>query len=240
MKYLFLFAHPDDETIACAGTIKQLTNQGDEVILISATDGNGGEVHASAAEDVQRLGSLGALRRRELKKVSELLKIAELRILDYVDGEITNSQVWGKMTADFIDLIDQYKPDFVVTYDHTGWYFHLDHVAVSIAATTAFRQSSHRPKGLLLSFVKSVGSKWKYVFPEEFPVTHTVNALPVKEIKIQAIQAHASQLNSVTMLSTIEKLQKGEKSDELYQLVFATKEGQELLAKHAVFKQVNE
>jgi N-acetylglucosamine malate deacetylase 2 len=238
MKYLFFFAHPDDETIACAGTIRQLVNNGDEVILVSATDGSGGEVHSAVKEKLAELGSIGKLRRKELKQATQLLGVTKLEILDFADGEITNSQAWGKMTLDFIALIDKHQPDFVVTYDHSGWYFHLDHVAVSIATTTAFHQSTHRPQGLLLSFVRSVGAKWRYAYAERFPLTHLVDVRPVKESKIKAIQAHASQLDSVTLNSTIEKLQNGEKFDEMYQLTFASAEGEKALAYHPVFKKI--
>ena len=43
VKKLIVFAsHPDDETIGCGGTIKKLSQNGCEVIVVFATSGNTG------------------------------------------------------------------------------------------------------------------------------------------------------------------------------------------------------
>ena len=39
MKVLVLAAHPDDETLGCGGTIKNLSNKGYKIELLTFTDG---------------------------------------------------------------------------------------------------------------------------------------------------------------------------------------------------------
>jgi len=43
MKFLFVFAHPDDETFSSGGTIAKLTKNKHQVILATATKGEAGE-----------------------------------------------------------------------------------------------------------------------------------------------------------------------------------------------------
>ncbi len=234
MTYLFIFAHPDDETVACAATMKQLIDAGDEVIVISATDGSAGEVHKRAQSDFKKFGSVGELRRHELKQVSELLRVTKLHILDFTDGKITNEEVWGKLKEAIMDLIEQYKPVGIITFDHSGWYFHLDHVGVSIATTLAFQQSMHRPEFLLFSYMKVEGSKWKYVYPEKLPITHVVLCAEHRDLKISALKLHASQ----DMKLIHDKVQTEKDHSEIYQLVSATKKGEQMLKKHPVFHTV--
>jgi LmbE family N-acetylglucosaminyl deacetylase len=234
MRYLLLFAHPDDESFGCAGTIKKLIDQGDEVIIVSATDGAAGEVHETAQQKLEELGSVGELRRAELSQVSQFLNVTKLHILHFQDGEITNAQVWGKLRETFIDLIDQYKPDAVVTFDHSGWYFHLDHVGVSIAATLAFQQSTHRPEVLLFSYFRVSALKWKYIFAEKLPITHVVNIADLKEFKMNVLDLHASQ--DTTMYR--EKMLHDAKHQELYSVAMATEKGKKILEESKIFERV--
>jgi LmbE family N-acetylglucosaminyl deacetylase len=43
MKVLAFFAHPDDETMLCGGTLALLSKAGIEIHLVCATRGEGGE-----------------------------------------------------------------------------------------------------------------------------------------------------------------------------------------------------
>jgi LmbE family N-acetylglucosaminyl deacetylase len=231
LKFLFIFAHPDDETVACAGTILQLIEAGHEVTLISVTDGGAGEVSAAAQPQLKKYGSVGQLRRAELQAVSEFLHVQKLQFLEFQDGQITNQDVWGKLRSDLIDIIDAEKPDFVITFDHSGWYFHLDHVGVSIATTLAFQQSAHRPHGLLLSLMQVEGTKWNYVYAQELPVTHRVDASSERKQKLAALELHLSQ--DTTPIE--QKMKQENPHFELYQLVFATSNAQELLRSTQIF-----
>jgi len=234
MTYLFFFAHPDDETVASASTIKQLIDNGDKVVVVSATDGAAGEVYEKAKSSLEKFGSVGALRRAELKQVAQFLNVTKLHILDFADGGINNQHVWGELKEVFIDLIHQYKPDVIITIDHSGWYFHLDHVGVSIAATLAYQQAEHKADAFFLSLFKVRLPKWQYVFPEELPVTHVVNATGHKELKLKAVDFHASQ----SMETFRQKLREEETHEELYQLAFASKKGKKIFANHPIFRAV--
>jgi LmbE family N-acetylglucosaminyl deacetylase len=233
MTYLFFFAHPDDETVACACTIKKLTEQGDRVIVVTATVGGAGEVHDRAQAALQKAGSVAELRKQELHNVSEFLGVSEVIILGHQDGQITNEVVWGKLMSDFVELIEVHKPDVVITFDHTGWYFHLDHVGVSIAATRAVQHAQYQPDAFLFSLFRPNPEKWQYIYAEKLPVTHYVDVAEHRDTKLQALDLHASQ-----NLQFPKKLTQEENHQELYQLVQATPVVEKLLHNHPIFRSV--
>ena len=67
---------------------------------------------------------------------------------------------------DLIDRIEKYQPEIVVTFDHSGWYFHLDHVGVSIATLRAVQRAKHKVAALLFTLFHPPGIKikWPYVY----------------------------------------------------------------------------
>jgi LmbE family N-acetylglucosaminyl deacetylase len=234
MKYLFVFAHPDDETVACAGTIKKLRDNGDEVYLVAVTLGDAGEVMESAQAALKKHGSVEKLRQSELEAASKHLNLSKLISLGFKDGEITNKSVWGSLQHAIIDQINLLKPDVVVTFDHTGWYYHLDHVGVSIATTLAFHESEHRPQLLLHSHFQPGGLKWKYVFHAS-PATHQVRVTDI-EHKLKSLDQHLSQ-NLDTPRNFITKTAE---HFELYEVAFATSAGMDLLNTSGIFSPTKE
>lgn len=233
MKYLFVFAHPDDETVACAGTIKTLIENKDEVSVLLVTPGDAGEVMEPAKAKLKDLGSVQAVRELELSAVMQHLGVDTYTILNHKDGEITNKTVWGSLLQDIISQINTQKPDVIITFDHTGWYYHLDHVGTSIATTLAYQQSSHRPKALLFSHYQPGGTRWKYIFRAS-PATHVVNITDVQH-KLTAIEAHISQ-----NLDTPKKyLQEQQPPVEYFELVMADDVGKKLFQKNTIFEAIN-
>jgi LmbE family N-acetylglucosaminyl deacetylase len=234
MKWLFIFAHPDDETVSCGGTIKKLAELGHEVILVSATDGSAGEVMKPAQEKLLEFGSLGALRRYEFQQVADFLGAQKARILDFADGEITNQMVWSSLTLAMGEVIEEYQPDALVTFDHTGWYFHLDHVGVSIATTLAAHQASSKPALFFHTHMKVENVKWSYVFPDKLPLTHQVNVDDIKQEILHALDLHQSQ-GTDPVRNWINQRQP---YCEFFQLVFADERGRQLLAELPFFEAV--
>lgn len=233
MKVLCLFAHPDDETVACGGTLHLLAQAGHKVNVILATTGQAGEVHPSAKHRLEVLGNLENLRRQETHLACKILNINNLQFLNYRDGQITNQQSWGTLTDDFTKAINRLKPELLITFDHTGWYFHLDHVAVSIAATRAIEAAKHPPTTTLFNLFHPPGikDKWPYIYPHSFPITHMVDIRSVINIKIQAIKAHASQ-----NISLVKPLKEGKMDREWFQLINPNPRSWQLLKQLKDFK----
>lgn len=216
MRFLFIFAHPDDETVSCAHTLLTLADRGHTTKVISVTAGDAGQAPKKLQKAIQAAGGLGNFRKAELESVCQLLHVGQHQVLNFQDGEITNSVVWGALTLELIEQIDAFKPDVLVTFEHTGWYFHLDHVGVSIAATTAFQQAKHQTPLLLLSHMPFSSDRWQYVFAEEIPMSFAVTVAD-PNVKLKALELHASQDLSVVT----EYVNHGQPHHEWFQVGFA-------------------
>lgn len=226
MKYLFLLAHPDDEAVAAGGTIRLLADKGDEIKVVLTTKGEAGLVTGSGPVN-ERL--------KEFEMSCGILGISKFKILNYKDGEINNKLVWGELELTFIEEIEKYQPEVVVTFDHSGWYFHLDHVGVSISALRAVQRAKHRVQAMMFMMFHPPGIKikWPYVYQKKLPVTHMVNVKSVIKQKIKAIKAHVSQT-----MSFLPIMKSGLMNREYFQLVLATKKGKMWFNKSEVFKKV--
>lgn len=225
MNFLFIFAHPDDETVSCAETLYQLGQHGHQAYVVSVTDGSAGNVSQPARGLLKRAGTVVKLRKQEFESACKLLSVYDYRILNYVDGELSNQLVWGLLKDELVSLIDQLHPDVVVTFDHSGWYYHLDHVGVSIATTLAFHQAQWRTPLLLMSQMPFATSRWQYVFTNQVPVDFAVLVSDPAR-KVEAMKLHLSQDLS-PLISLVESLPNHK---EWFQVGFANEKATDVLS----------
>lgn len=232
--YLFIFAHPDDETVGCGGTIAQLRAAGEEVYLFTVTDGAGGEVLPVAQAQLRSCdGNIGQLRMDELYAAAALLGVERDHVgcLGFPDGQITNQDVWGKLAEAITGVLNELKPEVVVTFDHSGWYYHLDHVATSIATTMALFSVQHPPTVAFHAHYWVPGTKWRYAWPSTMPITHTVDIQAVVDQKKRAMDCHASQ----TLVDPARQLAMPEGKTETYQLIWQTENAHHWWQKQKIF-----
>src|SRR3954471_22934240 len=144
---LVVLAHPDDE-IFHGGVLADLSERGVRVTLACATDGEAGRPHPSvgAVED------LGAMRVEELKLSCARLGIDPPVLLRFHDSARKERQRHNDPHAlanvDMLDVeatlrtvIDDVRPQVIVTFEPHGGYYHPDHLAIQRAATAAFFSS---------------------------------------------------------------------------------------------------
>jgi len=124
---LAIFAHPDDESLACGGLLARCSDEGVRVSLVCMTRGEHGP---GGDPDV-----LGAVRARELRAAAGVLGIQDVVILEHEDGMLPWIEP-ATLEGDIIAAVRRFRPDVVVTFDEDGLYGHPDHVAVH-ARTTA-------------------------------------------------------------------------------------------------------
>jgi len=142
MKFLFVFAHPDDETFSSGGTIAKLTQQKHKVNLITATKGEAGE---PGNPPITTREKIGEVREQELRRAAKILGISNIHFLGFIDGKVRyarNKKLEGKI----LSIIKKEKPDVVITFDKTGGSNHPDHKAVSRTTTKVFEEYKNSAK----------------------------------------------------------------------------------------------
>jgi N-acetyl-1-D-myo-inositol-2-amino-2-deoxy-alpha-D-glucopyranoside deacetylase len=141
-RLLVTVAHPDDETFGTGSVIALAAEHGAQVTVCCATRGEAGDVPGltSAAE-------IGALREDELRSAGAALGVAQFILLDYADSGMTGQPgrqtlagaPLGDVISDVRNVVDQVKPDVVVTLDPDYGDGHRDHAIIGQATVQACR-----------------------------------------------------------------------------------------------------
>ena len=133
-RFLGLYAHPDDETFCSGGTFAHYAELGAEIMVISATRGQAGQIRDAG---VATRRTIGQVRERELRLACERLGVQSSRCLDYHDGALAAAD-FETLVGELTDAIRAYRPTAVFTFGPDGGYGHPDHVVISAAATEAW------------------------------------------------------------------------------------------------------
>ncbi len=207
---LAIFAHPDDESLACGGTLARLADLGVRVVLLCATRGERGGATGPVRND-----ALGATRVRELQAAAAALGIAEVILMDHPDGELRWEHV-PLFHAEIVAAVRRYAPACVITFGADGLYWHLDHIGVYERTTTALRSLSAAapplycvtmPRGIMRPIVEAAAARgwtapakgfWSLA-PDAFglvaePPTVIVDVQPWVSRKLAAIVCHETQM----------------------------------------------
>ena len=122
MIYVFVFAHPDDESMFFLPTIRSLIDGGKTVCLLCLTTGN--------------YDRLGKIREKEMTEVGKMLGISKVIIRDNNDNmqdhptERWNKTVVATAIKDSLDQLEQnHDNQFVlITFDALGISGHVNHI----------------------------------------------------------------------------------------------------------------
>ncbi|HET7489373.1 MAG TPA: PIG-L family deacetylase [Acidimicrobiales bacterium] len=140
---LSLWAHPDDESYLCAGIMAAAADNGQRVVCVSASAGERGTPDAGRWPPER----LGRMRRWEAAAAMAVLGVADHRFLDLPDGGMAGLDPAPEI-ARIGALLDEVRPDTILTFGPDGGTFHPDHQALS-AWTTAAWHDAGRPGRLL-------------------------------------------------------------------------------------------
>lgn len=132
-RLLGIFAHPDDEVFCAGGTFARYAAEGAEVMVVSATRGDAGQIRDAA---IATRRTLGAVRARELEESCRRLGVQRCVCLDYGDGTLRELDI-NILIEHITRIMRTFRPDVVITFGEDGAYGHPDHIAISIATTRA-------------------------------------------------------------------------------------------------------
>ena len=209
---LAVFAHPDDESLMCGGTIARLADAGVRVILMC---GSRGEQGSTSDPSLVPDGDLGRVRVHELTDAAAVLGIAEVLALDHSDGELRWHHV-AEFHADITGAIERYRPEAIITFAENGLYWHLDHIGVhertftavqSLGATAPPLYYVTMPQGIFREVLEAahanrgapLDSSFWGIEPEAFgetegPVSFRIDVRPWVPRKVAALRCHRTQM----------------------------------------------
>ena len=188
-------AHPDDESSSTGGVLATYTDQGIRTVVVTCTNGEFGDAPGGVkpGQDGHDAQTVAALRLTELRQACKILGVTDLETLGYHDSGMPDwdykdspeafcNVPLAEVTRRVSGLIEQYRPQVVISYDPEGPYQHPDHVhaaraaAAAVAATgipakfylTAMRPSSWRKIWeALLTHSSQIQDSWFSKIPTE-------------------------------------------------------------------------
>jgi LmbE family N-acetylglucosaminyl deacetylase len=195
--YLVVAAHPDDPDFGVAGTAARLAQEGHAVHYLMCTSGDAGSEDPSVPP-----AELIRAREAEQQTAGRILGLSGVHFLRFPDGELQPSLELRKalvreMRRLKADVVFCQDPRSIVDDDST-YVNHPDHRAAGQAALDAAFPAAGNPsafrdllaEGLVAHKVREV---WLY-FTNAAHVNHWVDISATIEVKIQALEAHASQI----------------------------------------------
>jgi len=147
-------AHPDDEATTTGGILARYSAEGVRTVLVTCTNGELGDAPGGAqpGQPGHDEDAVVALRRGELQESARILGITHLEMLGYHDSGMMGWEsntapeaFWNMDVAEasrpLVALMQQHRPDVVVTYDDFGFYGHPDHIQAHRITVAALRES---------------------------------------------------------------------------------------------------
>lgn len=220
---LAVFAHPDDESLACGGTLARLVDAGARVVLMCGSRGESGSISDPAlvaSED------LAAVRTRELREAAAVLGISDVIVLSHPDGDLRWDDV-PEFHDEIVEAVKTYQPAAVITFAEDGLYWHLDHIGVHERTYTAVKSFGHdapplyyvtMPKGIMKNVVEAAHAKggappdssfWG-IEPDAFgdeaiPATFAIDVRDWIPRKLEALRRHRTQMGASNPIAWIDE-----------------------------------
>ncbi len=146
-RLLAVFAHPDDETFGAGSTLARYADEGIDITVVCATQGEAGEIAPGSNAMPE---TLGAVRVAELRSALKVLGVQSLVLLGYRDSGMAGTEDNSNPTAfikvpsmevveRLVGIIRQCRPHVTVTMDPSGGYGHPDHIRIAEMTTQAFK-----------------------------------------------------------------------------------------------------
>ncbi|HVZ67306.1 MAG TPA: PIG-L deacetylase family protein [Patescibacteria group bacterium] len=187
-----IFAHPDDEAFGPSGTIHKLAKEYD-FYLLTATKGEIGK------SSVKGEKPLHEIRADELRESAKILGVKKVFFLGFKDGTLSNS-LYHKLAAKIEKILDDLKPELIITSNPNGGSGHIDHITVSMVSSFVFHRKPFIKKIMYSAITEEararMGDEYFIYRPPGYKLSEIdeiIDVADVWETKLKAMQAHKSQ-----------------------------------------------
>ena len=159
-RLMAVHAHPDDESSKGAATIARYAAEGHDVLVVTLTGGERGDILNPAMDRPGILENLPQVRRDEMAEAAAALGVSQTW-LGFVDSGLPQGDPLPPVpegsfatvpleesTEALVRVVRDFRPHVMVTYDEHGGYPHPDHIRcheVSVAADEVARDHGAFP-----------------------------------------------------------------------------------------------
>ncbi len=147
---MHVHAHPDDESSKGAASTARYVAEGVDVLVVTCTGGERGSVLNPNMDRPDVLADIATIRRQEMDEARRILGIKQ-RWLGFVDSGFPEGDPppplpdgcfatlpVEKATGPLVEVIRDFQPHVMTTYDENGGYPHPDHVMCHKISVAAF------------------------------------------------------------------------------------------------------
>ncbi|MBP1326070.1 mycothiol S-conjugate amidase [Leucobacter exalbidus] len=139
LRLIAVHAHPDDESSKGAATYAHYLDEGVEVLIVSCTGGERGDVlNELVARNPKSRRDLAGLRRDEMARARDIIGF-EHQWLGYEDSGLppegdpvpagSFADIPAEVSAEaLVRIVRDFKPHVMITYNEQGGYPHPDHI----------------------------------------------------------------------------------------------------------------
>ncbi|KQX69383.1 mycothiol conjugate amidase Mca [Angustibacter sp. Root456] len=151
LRLMAVHAHPDDESSKGAATTAYYVSQGVEVLVVTCTGGERGDIlNPQLQHDPDLLRDMAEFRRREMAAAVEALGVKHTW-LGFVDSGLPEGDPLPPLpegcfalepletaSEPLVRLMREFRPHVVTTYDENGGYPHPDHIKCHQVSVEAY------------------------------------------------------------------------------------------------------
>ena len=150
LRLMAVHAHPDDESSKGAATLARYAAEGHRVLVVTLTGGERGDILNPAMDLPEVRGRIADIRRDEMAKAAEILGV-EHHWLGFEDSGLPEGDPPPPLpdgcfalvpleepVAELVNVIRDFRPHFMTTYDENGGYPHPDHIRCHQVSVAAF------------------------------------------------------------------------------------------------------
>lgn len=151
LRLMAVHAHPDDESSKGAATTARYAAEGVDVLVVTCTGGERGDVlNPHYGEVPGGAEGMRAVRRQEMAAAAAALGVRQ-HWLGFVDSGLPEGDPLPPLpegcfalvpledaTAPLVEVVREFRPHVITTYDPSGGYPHPDHVMTHRVAAEAF------------------------------------------------------------------------------------------------------
>ena len=206
--WLGVFAHPDDETSASAGTMVKWIENGHKAYVITATGGELGSLGTNGLTIARK--DLPKVRIGELRKNLEMYGVQPPITLGYRDQELDQVDT-TLLTKQVLEVMCEVTPSIVVSFGPSGISQHPDHIAIHHATCKAYSKyiassaTGNQPILLYPSIPRNMAKEYNLDLSEdELRMDIVLNINASIQSKIRGLRNYRSQQDAQDFATRLE------------------------------------